>query len=122
MTRVLRIYHSGRDAGHRRRERALSAAGIELTLVVPTTWPDSGSERELTTERFEIVQLPVHRPGDVNRHRVLDSRVPADLVAKLRPDVVDVHEEPFSLVARQWLRAAGNIPVVMYTAQNLGER
>jgi glycosyltransferase involved in cell wall biosynthesis len=36
---------------------------------------------------------------------------------------LDVHEEPFSLSTRQWLRAApADLPVVMYTAQNIDKR
>jgi glycosyltransferase involved in cell wall biosynthesis len=123
MTRVLRVYHCGRDAGHRRRERALHTAGVDLTLVVPNTWPDAGAERILSAERFPIVELPIRRAGDVNRHRYLDPDVLSQLVREHRPDVLDIQEEPFSLAARQWLRAAGDsLPVVMYTAQNLDKR
>ena len=35
---------------------------------------------------------------------------------------MDLHEEPVSLAARQWLRVVGRLPVVMYTAQNLDKR
>ena len=120
--RVLRVYHAGRDAGHRRRERALHAAGVDLTLVVPTAWPDAGAQEVLTSEPFDVVQLPVTRAGDVNRHRYAS---PDDLRAVLdrfQPDLLDVHEEPFSLACRQWLRAAGSVPAVAYTAQNVDKR
>jgi glycosyltransferase involved in cell wall biosynthesis len=122
MTRVLRVYHAGRDAGHRRRERALVAAGVDLTLVVPVEWPHAGSQRILSAEPFPVIELPVWRPGDVNRHEYADPASLRSLVETIRPDVVDIHEEPFSLVARQWLRAARGLPVTMYTAQNLDKR
>ena len=121
--RVLRVYHAGRDAAHRLRERALVAAGVEVVLAVPAHWPESGSEDVLSDEPFRVVELDVRRPGDVNRHtHASDAEVRA-LLDAVRPDVLDLHEEPVSLVARQWLRAAApDLPVVLYTAQNLDKR
>lgn len=120
--RVLRVYHAGRDRAHRARERALTDLGVDVTLVVPSAWPDHGSEPTLSAERFRIVELPVRRAGDVNRHVHADIRAIEKLLAEHRPDVLDLHEEPVSQVARQWLRAAGDVPVTMYTAQNVDKR
>jgi glycosyltransferase involved in cell wall biosynthesis len=121
--RVLRIYHSGRDHAHRERERALHRAGVELTLLVPASWPDRGAETVLTPEPFTVLEAEVARAGDVNRHRFANPAELRALVASVRPDVVDVHEEPFSAVTRQVLGVleAGR-PVVGYTAQNLDKR
>ncbi len=119
--KVLRIYHAGRDAAHRSRERALVAAGVDVTLVVPREW--SSGETELSPEPFRILELDVMRPGDVNRHRYSDPGAISAVLAEVRPDVLDLHEEPFSAAARQWLRAAPpELPIVMYTAQNVDKR
>ena len=65
----------------------------------------------------------MRRPGDVNRHGYTDSHALARLVRDLAPDLLDVHEEPFSVAARQWLAAAPpDLPIVMYTAQNVDKR
>jgi glycosyltransferase involved in cell wall biosynthesis len=120
--RVLRIYHGGRDASHRARDRALVAAGLDVTLVVPAHWPDGGMQEHLSDEPFDIVELPVDRPGDVNRHSYRSPGGLGRLVASLQPDVVDVHAEPVSLSARQWIRAAQGLPIVMYAAQNVDKR
>lgn len=70
-----------------------------------------------------MVELAVRRAGNVNRHVYLDDRAARRLVEETRPDVLDIHEEPYSLAAQQWLRAAGGeVPVVMYTAQNIDKR
>ena len=115
--KVLRVYHLGRDAAHRARERALAAAGVEVTLVVPSAWPGPD---DVTDEPFEVRELPVRRAGDQNRHTWSgDLRAFVEAVA---PDLVDIHEEPVSLAARQWMAAAGARPVVMYSAQNLDKR
>lgn len=119
--RVLRLYHSGREAEHRERDRALARAGVELTLAVPARWP--GHRRELPAEPFEVVELAVRRPGDVNRHRLADPAALRALLDRVRPDVLDLHEEPVSAVVHQVL---GLLPpeqvVVGYTAQNLDKR
>lgn len=121
--RVLRVYHGGRDPGHRARERALVRAGLDVTLVVPSSWPDAGSEQHLSAEPFPIVEVPVRRRGDVNRHAYIDQQALRRVLEDVRPDILDVHEEPFSLAARQWLAAApASLPAVMYTAQNIDKR
>jgi glycosyltransferase involved in cell wall biosynthesis len=119
--RVLRIYHGGRDHAHRGRDRALAALGVDLTLVVPRDWPDDAAEQRVSEKSLRIVELPVRRAGDVNRHRYAGEL--AEVVESTQPDLLDVHEEPVSVAARQWLRAApATLPIVMYTAQNIDKR
>ncbi|MCW2496014.1 glycosyltransferase family 4 protein [Jatrophihabitans sp.] len=118
--RVVRIYHAGRDSSHRARERALVAAGAEVTLIVPAHWPENDS---LHDEPFEVIELPVHRAGDVNRHRFVDPAAVLATVTAARPDVVDLHEEPVSAVTRQLLPLFGPTQAVVgYTAQNIDKR
>jgi glycosyltransferase involved in cell wall biosynthesis len=118
--RVVRIYHAGRDPAHRERERALARAGVEVTLVVPRSWPGPD---DVTDEPFEVVQLPVARAGDVNRHHYIDPAAVVEVIGKVRPDVVDLHEEMYSSVARQVLRRLdARYPAVGYAAQNIDKR
>ena len=119
----MRIYHAGRVAAYRERERLLAASGIELTLVVPSIWQEGGGEAVLSAEPFRVVELTVKRSGDVNRHSYVESGALSALLQEVRPDVLDVHEEPFSVVARQVLAVApARVPVAMYTAQNVDKR
>jgi glycosyltransferase involved in cell wall biosynthesis len=119
---VVHVYHAGRNALHRERERALQAH-VDVTLVVPASWPEPGSETILSPESFPIIELPVRRPGDVNRHAYRDGGEVRRLVRELKPNILDLHEEPFSVVARQWLAGAPpDLPVVMYSAQNVDKR
>ena len=120
---VLRVAHGGRDRQHRGRERALAAMGTDVTLVVPGAWPDEAAEPRLSPEAFHLVELPVRRAGDVNRHAYFDRATLRRIIDEARPDVLDIHEEPYSRAARQWLRAApAELPVVMYSAQNVDKR
>jgi glycosyltransferase involved in cell wall biosynthesis len=121
--RVLRVYHGGRNAAHRARERALRAAGLDVALVVPATWPEGNGETRLSSENFPIFELPIARPADVNRYAYSDPGRLERLIRELKPDALDIHEEPFSVAARQWLAAApAELPIVMYTAQNVDKR
>jgi glycosyltransferase involved in cell wall biosynthesis len=121
--RVLRIYHGGRNAAHRARERALQEAGADVALVVPSAWPDELQVASLADERVPIFELPVVRPGDVNRHAYLDAGSLSRTIRAFRPDVLDIHEEPFSVVARQCIAMAPRgVQIVMYTAQNVDKR
>ena len=121
--RVMRVYHAGRSGAQNARERALVALGANVTLVVPSAWPGPEDAERIVESRFELVELEVVRAGDVNRHRYQDPSMLARAIADVRPDLLDVHEEPFSVAARQWLRAApADLPIVMYTAQNIDKR
>lgn len=120
--RVLRVYHAGRDAGQRRRESALQAVGAEVALVLPTRWEELAGRQPVGAEPYPVHELPVHRSGDVNRHRYADADV-ARVLADVQPDLLDLHEEPFSAATRQWLRhAPPDLPVVGYSAQNIDKR
>lgn len=118
--KVVRVYHAGRDVSHRERDQALVAAGVDLTLVVPRSWPGPD---EISDESFEIVEVDVRRPGDVNRHALVDPDSLVATIRALKPDLIDLHEEPFSLVTRQLLRRLpAELPVIAYTAQNIDKR
>jgi glycosyltransferase involved in cell wall biosynthesis len=121
--RVVRICHAGRDPSHRLRDRALVAAGVEVTYVVPQEWPEPAAERSLSEEPFPIVELPVTRAGDVNRHRFASAEAVARVVQQADPELVDLHEEPFSAVTHQLVEALpASRRVVVYASQNLDKR
>ena len=119
---VLRVYHGGRDHSAHARERALVEAGADVTLVMPSAWPGDDLAHP-TSEKYAIRELDVHRSGDVNRHSYRDTTEMHRLLREISPDLLDLHEEPFSVAGRQWLTSAPRgLPVVMYTAQNVDKR
>jgi glycosyltransferase involved in cell wall biosynthesis len=100
----------------------LAAAGTEVALVVPESWPGAGLESPLEPG-IEVVRLPVRRSGDVNRHGYVRSGELTRIIERLQPDVLDVHEEPFSVAAHQVCSLApAGLPIAMYTAQNVDKR
>ena len=120
--RVLRVYHGGWSARHRERDRALQRLGVDVTLVLPAAW--RGQPDPAGPDDPMLLLVEVGRPGDVNRHTPSagTGRLRA-LLDRVSPDVVDLHEEPFSAAAHAWLRAIPpGMPVVAYTAQNVDKR
>ena len=122
--RVLRISHSAVVDAWRGRERALRERGIDVTLLSATRSEEGG----------ELVTLEP-RPGEqvdgiatMGSHPALFLYDPRPIWRALgrRWDVIDIHEEPFSLAAAEilLLRALRRnpAPVVLYTAQNLRKR
>jgi glycosyltransferase involved in cell wall biosynthesis len=122
--RVLRVYHAGGGEGQHGRELALAAYGADLTLAVPASWPSAASaDNVLAHQALHRIELEVVRTGDVNRHAYRDESMLTRVIRNVGPDVLDLHEEPFSVAARQWLRAAPvELPVIIYTAQNVDKR
>lgn len=120
--RVLRVHHGGREPGQRCRERALVARGVDVTLVVPRGRSPGHARENFADEPFRVVELDVERPGDAARYRFRDPAAVREVIELIRPDVLDLHEEPVSPAARQWLRAAGDLPVALHTSQNLDQR
>lgn len=125
--RVLRVYHSAVVSEYRQRERLLRARhGYEVEVVCPPSWPEGGRMVAATPDP----DVPVHIiPVRGRRHPIL-FRYRADglrrALRSLRPDIVDLHEEPYSLAvaAARWVvrREAPRARVCLYTAQNILKR
>jgi glycosyltransferase involved in cell wall biosynthesis len=99
------------------------AAGVDIVYVVPRHWPEPGSQATLTAESFPIVEVDVRSPGNINGHSYVDHTAILNLAKDYNVDVVDLFEEPFSRAAGQLLPHLPNdLPLVMYSAQNLDKR
>jgi glycosyltransferase involved in cell wall biosynthesis len=122
--RVLRVYHSSVVTGWRERDRLLRAAGVDVTLVSPTRWNEGGADVTLTDpEPWVVVTRSLGRHPYVF---VLDPRPIIRLLRTNRYDLIDVHEEPASLIALElrvlsWIHHR-RTPMLFYGAQNLEKR
>jgi len=123
--RVLRIYHSGVVDTWRARERWMRTAGARITLVSATIWNEGGA------------LVPCRPGGDdfvvgvrtFGTHPALFLYDPINLWRALRADrhdVIDIHEEPYSLAAAEvqilaWM-ARSRAVICLYSAQNIEKR
>jgi len=122
--RVLKISHSAVVDEWRGRERALTAHGVDVQTLCARSWHEGGAEVSLRARPNEKV-TGVRTWG---AHPALFLYDPRPIWRALRsaPEIVDIHEEPFSLATAEVLalRALSRCraPYVLYTAQNLDKR
>jgi glycosyltransferase involved in cell wall biosynthesis len=124
--RVLRLYHSGVVTEYRQRERALRALGHDVHLVCPPAWSEGGSMVRAESGG----DVPVHVVGVYGpRHPILfwySPRALRCIVRELQPQIVDLHEEPYSLAVTSALRViraeAPAAQICIYSAQNIMKR
>jgi glycosyltransferase involved in cell wall biosynthesis len=129
--RMVSIAHSAVLRGSMRlRYRPIAAANLGgFTLVIPARWRESGRwispqlpEPELDTAILPI-QFPAAGPAKWYLHFYSDL---GTLLKKLRPDVVHLAEEPWSIVALQTIMLRNlflkRTAVVLETEQNILRR
>src|SRR5438270_13598925 len=104
--RVLRLYHSGVVDEYRQRERLLRQRfGHDVHLVSPPAWSEGGRLVKASSDS----EVPVHVVAVHGRpHPNLfwyDTAELCDILRKVRPHIVDFHEEPYSVAVAAGLRA-----------------
>jgi len=121
---VLTVAHNAVAASNRARVDALRGLpGVEVTLLTPHWWFEEG-------RRIDVSQSATWRvgrtlfTGNGTRHVYVSGMVEA--IRAARPDVIDLHEEPFSLAALQTLLLrdlfAPRAALVFYSAVNVERR
>lgn len=122
--RVLSVAHNAVAASNRRRVEALQALpDVEVNLLTPRWWFEEG-------RRIEVERAAPWRVGRTvftgNGTRYLYASGLLSAIKGTRPHVVDLFEEPFSLVALQTLLLrdlfAPNAAFVFYSAVNVERR
>src|ERR687885_471568 len=118
--RVLTIAHNAVAASNRRRTEALRQIGADAHLLTPRWWYEEGRRIHVPRNAGWRVGRTLFT-GNGTRHVYLTGLVNA--VRTIQPDVIDLYEEPFSLVALQTLLArevlAPEAALVFYSAVNV---
>ncbi len=130
--KVLLISHTcqSRTEGQGRAHELAAIPDIELTLLVPHNWKRYGSWRRAETPKnadFRFIEgkviWPWSGPGQTYLHWY--PSLPR-LLKQLQPDVIDLWEEPWSLVSAQtcfWRdRVCPGAKIVAETEQNIDKR
>lgn len=125
--RVVRAYHSAVVSEYRERDRLLRARhGYDVHLVSPPAWCEGGTRVAVSPDHA----VPVHVvPTRGREHPILfwyQSSAFRRVLRDVRPQIVDLHEEPYSLAVAAALRAIDQeVPeaeVCLYSAQNIYKR
>jgi glycosyltransferase involved in cell wall biosynthesis len=122
--KVLTIAHNAVAESNRRRMDALrDLTDVDVSLLTPRWWFEEGRRVELPRS----VQWRVGHTlftGNGTRYVYLSGMIEA--LRREKPDVIDLYEEPFSLVALQTLvlreLLAPNAAIVFYSAVNVQRR
>jgi glycosyltransferase involved in cell wall biosynthesis len=123
--RVLRVHHGAVVAAWRARERHLRELGFEILLVTAQRWDEGGRVVRCEPLPGEDV-VPIRTFGSHPALFIYDPRALWGLLRRCRWDLLDVHEEPYSLAAaelRMFRRLCSpRAPLLLYTAQNIAKR
>jgi len=120
--RVLRISHSSVVTDWRERDRVLRRRGVDVALVTAERWDEGGSVVPFDPAGDSFAH-PVRTFGAHPNLFVFDPIALWRLVGQGRYDLVDAHEEPFSVVVAEVLAFMAlrrlKTPFVVASAQNL---
>jgi glycosyltransferase involved in cell wall biosynthesis len=119
--RVLTIAHNAVAESNRRRFQALrSLADLDVSLLTPRWWFEEGRRIDVPRSAPWRVGRTIFT-GNGTRHLYVSGLIGA--LRREKPDVIDLYEEPFSLVALQTLvlrnLLAPSAALVFYSAVNV---
>ncbi len=97
---------------------------VDLTVVVPPSWRDERGELPLErahTQGYDLVVEPIWLNGHFHLH--LYPRL-GRRIARLRPDLVHIDEEPYNLATFQtlWFARRAGARTLFFSWQNLNRR
>jgi glycosyltransferase involved in cell wall biosynthesis len=106
---------------YQRKAEAIAASGVELTVLVPPTWRDLRGAQTAQpdyTAGYTFRTLPIRFNGNFHLHHYPTLGLE---LARLRPDLLHMDEEPYNLATYLALVAAQRqgIPALFFTWQNL---
>jgi glycosyltransferase involved in cell wall biosynthesis len=119
--KVLSIAHNAVAASNRRRVEALrNLPDVKVSLLTPEWWFEEGTRIDVPqTAHWRVGRTAFS--GNGTRYIYLTGLIPA--LRQEQPDVIDLYEEPFSLVALQTLLLrrllAPRAAIVFYSAVNV---
>lgn len=122
--RAVVLGHVYVDPANRGKLRSLAGQGCAVAVAVPESWPFPAPRGTLRAAwgddgGLRIAPVPVQRPATDSA--TWDRKTIRQLLRDLRPDVVQVEEEPQTQAAAAVAAAAARlgIPTVIYSAESL---
>ncbi len=125
--KILFVSHSSVMPTYREKLKLLARRkDLELILLLPSSWPEAGrkmvsQDQESSLEGFQIISRPIWLKGRIKRHFYPGF---FKVALQVRPDIIHIEEEPYSLVAWQAAQAAKSLKarLVFFTWENLLEK
>ena len=106
---------------YQRKAEEIARRGVKLTVLIPPSWGDRRGRQVATlrhTEGYTLRTIPLWLNGNFHLHLYPTL---AHELARLRPDVLHMDEEPYNLATYLALSSARRleIPALFFTWQNL---
>ena len=131
--KVLAVTRTAVVTSHRERFKALSKfEDIELTVVAPEYWVEGYRKVYMVKqpdEQYRIITLPTfswHLPWGTMKNVTYRYRDLDKVIEEVKPDIIDILEEPYSLVTAHTLRLKEKLcpgaKFIFYSAQNIKKR
>ena len=119
--RVVMVSKALVAGAYQRKAEEIARLGVELTVLVPPAWGDRRGQQRLErahTQGYTLQETPVRFSGNFHLHYYPKL---GEELARLRPDVLHMDEEPYNLATWLALRAALRltVPALFFTWQNL---
>jgi glycosyltransferase involved in cell wall biosynthesis len=131
--RVLSVAHSCVVSEYQKRMGAVAKySDVDLTLLVPKYWPQFNKRVDLEKERdanYRILPVQpftwgIRKNGLRNAIHIYPGA--KKIVESLRPDIIELWEEPFSAVTSQFIfwtrKTIPNSQIIFFSAQNVLKR
>ncbi len=126
-TRLCVVSHACVIDVNQRIYRELERLGYSITLVVPNRWRHLHAAGSIVPQRLQgfkgkIVPLKIVKPGSVPLH-AYTARL-RKILKESDAQALYIEEEPYSVAAFQWARAArrAGVPCFFYSLQNIVKR
>jgi glycosyltransferase involved in cell wall biosynthesis len=105
------------EAYHKRFIELAKLKGVELTLVVPTEWDNTRLEKEYC-KKCKIIPIKIIMSGYNHFHWYPGL---AKIIRQVRPDILHIEEEHYSIVTYQAIRLAKkyNVKCMFVSLQNI---
>jgi glycosyltransferase involved in cell wall biosynthesis len=120
--KVLRLSHSAGVSTYRERERHLIQHPLDVMLLLPRKWKHIGGDGEAPQEEFAVKTVKTFGTGSIPLF-AYDPFAVRDALLSFKPDIVDIHEEPYSVscfeVMSMTRRILPGARTVFYSAQNI---
>lgn len=123
--KVLIAWHAAVEPAYRKLFDEIAGLGVEVSLIAPSKWTEGGRLQRLTPGPADY-DLNVFRAAFKNHIRAFFYPNIPGIIRKaslLRPDIIHVMEEPFSLAAYEFLRIrklfASSARTVLYSFENI---
>jgi glycosyltransferase involved in cell wall biosynthesis len=122
--RVLMLSKACVVGAYQRKLEEIASLGVELTVVVPPEWRDERGVQTLERAHlngYDLIETPILFNGNFHLH--FYPRF-TELVARWKPDLVHIDEEPYNLATWLALRSAKRhgAKALFFSWQNLHRR